>query len=71
MCRVLTAESQCQTASDRNQKTLGEEPGMKEGWTSCQAPEERGRPWVQGLVQRGEVGEHLHKIVRRSGPEFN
>ena len=44
---------------------------MKEGWTGCLAPEEPDRPWEQGLDLRGEGGEHLHKIVRRSGPEFN
>ena len=71
MCRVPTAESQCQTASDQNQKILGEEPGMKEGRTGCQAPEELGKPGVLGLGQRGEVGGHLHKIVHHSGPAFN
>jgi len=44
---------------------------MKEGWTGCLVAEELGRPWEQGWDLRGEEGELLHKIVRRSGPEFN
>ena len=71
MCPARSAKSLCRTANDQNQKSLGEEPGKKEGWTGCLAPEELDRPWEQGLGLRGEGEEHLHKIVRRSGPEFN
>ena len=71
MCRDPIAEIQCRTASDQNQKILGEGPEMREGRTGCQGPEEPGRLEVQGSVLMGAEEELLHKIVHHSDPKFN